>query len=309
MCRIIEELVGDGLIASTKPAAREHPARVMHDVCARAALSQEHGSMNMTRADYPIFALAMRACFTLVKVTAGNVEPLRLGAFANYGDPRVQRRLRAVVRNPHQFLDVLTELQFAMTCRAQGGSVTAYENEGYPDFEAVIPGLDYPIIADCKRIAAGTSSRAIKDDITHANKQIKRLGKRGYGLVVVDASTRIHDTTGTTDAEPVVVGTVYRDFRGAISTHNRSVSGVLLTWDLYNAEQLPMLHAGFRSRLFLHADPKMPIPSGGPGINHALSIILFVKESFAVVPEQTVRIDFPSWLSDGSPILQLIDLD
>jgi hypothetical protein len=202
----------------------------------------------------------------LVQCTRGNIETLDLGSLANYGDIKVQKRLKAVMIDHNQFLDAMTELTYAAWHISKGHRVVATEDSGIADFSVRIPSLELPIIADCKRLKENTAIRRVRDATSTANRQIKGTGSNGIGLAVIDISDRVPNPPTFSDATPLEVEQVAAEVARALKGSNSSVSGVILIWNYYLLRELfEPKHKLFialrrRSKLVPHAAPRVPLP-------------------------------------------------
>ncbi len=168
---------------------------------------------------------------TFIQCSGGDLRNLTLGSFANYGDPKVRRRLQSVVRDPIGFQSVMTELSYAAWHLSKGHSVTAYEEAGWPDFEIVVPDLPISIVADCKRIGAAARDERVQRVIKDANRQIKELSGPHYGVAVLDVSERIPHDLRLSDAIPKVILELRDQAIATLRSQNSSVNAAVLIWD------------------------------------------------------------------------------
>jgi hypothetical protein len=164
-----------------------------------------------------------------------------LGDLANYGDEAVQKRLRAVIQVPDQFLDILVEVACAGWHVSRGHEVKATEEEGMPDLELKIPAWPLPIQAECKCVKNSGFESAIRK----ANAQIKRAGHRCYGLVYLDVSQRSVDPASFwNDSLPEEFAPILLEVERCL----REFNGGALCFHRY------------RSFLIRHRNPKEPLP-------------------------------------------------
>lgn len=204
--------------------------------------------------------------YTLVQATGGSLVPFELGSLANYGDERVRRRLKSVIREPTQFLDVLTELSYAAWHKSRGHRVRAFESEGLPDFEVYIDGLSLPLVADCKRVRNSTTERRFRKLVEKANKQIKNLGKPCYGLAVIDISEKVQNLQDQSSGMPQEVAGICAILEQSLRQLYTSVSGVLVTWGdnilvpMTDGSGGLLCFARQHSQLLLHKTPKRKLP-------------------------------------------------
>jgi hypothetical protein len=140
---------------------------------------------------------------SLVNASRGRLGRFVLGNLANYGDESVQNRIRSAIRKPREFQDVMVELNYAAWHLSRGNQVRAFQAEGYPDFEVIVPCPLVHLAADCKRVKEGTNEQRFGQLVKDANKQIKTLNtdrqrtrpdQRSapcHGLLVVDVADRV----------------------------------------------------------------------------------------------------------------------
>lgn len=128
----------------------------------------------------------------LFKASGGDPRSLRFGDFANYGDERVLPRVLSVARDPEQYNDLLVELGYAAWHLGLGHAVRAFEAPGFADFRAQLPSFERPVIADCKALRADKNLENLDTVLSTANKQIKKHGQDGIGVVFIDASALIN---------------------------------------------------------------------------------------------------------------------
>jgi len=181
----------------------------------------------------------------LIQATQGSVVSQRLGDLANYRDEAVQKRLRAVVRDPDQFFDVLVEVSCAAWHISRGHKVEATQRDGMPDLELEIPGWQIPIQAECKRVKRDSR---IKGAIEKANRQIKNVGQRCYGLVYHDISEgakvpELVDLLSLRNNKiPDEIAAFKNEVQRLLGRVYTSVSGVILLWKRHTV--LPMKDGG-----------------------------------------------------------------
>lgn len=191
-----------------------------------------------------------------------------MGNFSNYGDETVRKRIYSEIIEGNKFFDKLTELAYAAWHLSEGNKVFAYEEIGYPDFKVCLKDVKLPIVTDCKRVNADTNDRRYAKVINKANKQIKVLNEKCYGVVVIDISKKIINPDNFSDSIPNEVERIGSLIQNAIRESNRCVSGVLLLWDDFVMHGIPGkdTHSLFayrrRSRVLRHINPWQPLPEG-----------------------------------------------
>lgn len=259
---LLTELLGAEWLASNR--GRAHPA------CDRLALCEHllaHGGGLRLPQDKPCFAELAELFLDnllLVFCTGGDPDRFALGNFANYGDPAVAARIRAVVRDPQQFADLLVEFAAAGWHLTKGHTAVANETGG-ADLLITIPELELPLLLECKRLRAATQSKRIAELVKNANLQIKQRAVDAYGVAVLDVSSHAPPPEVFSDAIPDVVSMLAEIARRSMASRNRSVSGVLLLWEDYDVhEDLSHRRAwvAFRRRSLLlrHSAPRWPLP-------------------------------------------------
>ena len=265
---LLEQFFGAGWLADRTTDESEHPAVKRWAFCQKLAA---RGGVLRIPEDLrwlPEMAQLLLDSATLVECTRGNITSLNLGNLGNYGDERVQKRLKAVAVNPDQFLDAMTELTYAAWHISKGHRVVATEDPGIADFSVEVPGLDLPIIADCKRVKSKSALRRLRDAISTANRQIKAVNSAGIGLVIMDISGKVPNPEMFSDAVPLEVEQAAVEVSRSIKEFNSSVSGVILVWtDFLIRELFEPRHKLFvvlrrRSKVVSHAAPKVPLPPG-----------------------------------------------
>ena len=110
----------------------------------------------------------------ILQCSGGDISNLRLGSFANYGNQSVKRRLNSVILTADGFRSIMTELSYAAWHISKGHKVTAYKEEGYPDFQVLAEDVTLPLVTDCKRIQKGSSDLRFAKVINKANNQVKK---------------------------------------------------------------------------------------------------------------------------------------
>ncbi len=225
--RLLEALFPEGWFVNVPKKRLEHPAYVRWRRC--EVLLAQDGRVQLPR-DVEIvntLLIALLDNLSIIQATRGSVDAQELGDLANYGDEAVQKRLRAVIQHPEQFLDALVEVTCAGWHVSRGHDVKATEKDGMPDLDLQIPGWELPIQAECKCVKYAGFKKAIEK----ANAQIKRAAKRCYGLVYLDVSQRNVDPASFwSDSLPKEFATIQAELQHCLERFNRSVSGVILLW-------------------------------------------------------------------------------
>jgi len=198
----------------------------------------------------------------LVACTHGQAGQFTLGDIANYGDEKVQKRIKSIIFNPSQFLDFITEISFAASHLWRGHQVVVYEEMGFPDFEIAIQGWDMPVAVDCKRIQQESSERRIGAVIKKVNRQVKKLEKPCYGLAVLDVTEKVENPGMFSNEIPAEVLRLEDITRHAVSLHNSSISAVILLWNEFSIIRTPQnqnfisLWLQRRCEIIRHKKPK-----------------------------------------------------
>jgi len=264
---LLEELFPNGWFTGAIHERSQHPAnirwRACEDLLAQKGRVRLSGAVEVVK----LFLSTWLDNFALIQATQGSVVSQRVGDLANYGDKAVQKRLRAVVRDPDQFFDVLLEVSCAAWHISHGHKVEATQRDGMPDLALEIPGWQLPIQAECKRVKR--SSR-IKEAIEKANRQIKNVGQRCYGLVYIDVSecAKVPDLVDPLslrdDKIPDEIVAIKNEVQRLLDRVYTSVSGVILLWKHHIV--LPMKDGGllfifrYQNLLVRHRSPKEPLP-------------------------------------------------
>lgn len=225
--RVLEDLFGPDWFVSSQP--RDHPAYARWILCNE--ILERGGHIGLGDKDRLVrFAELILDNYCLVQATRGQLGQFALGNLANYGDTQVAKRIRAVIHEPRDFLDLLVELNYAAWHLSRGNQVQALEAEGRPDFEIVTSSPAAHLATDCKRVQAGTSENRFRKLVNKANKQIKTLGTSCHGLVVIDVSERTPTLRQLGDSTSPEIDRVSNLLQRSMHTSNTSVSGALITW-------------------------------------------------------------------------------
>jgi hypothetical protein len=231
---LLEELFPNGWFVNEQRKHSLHPAYIRWQRC--RDLIAGNGRVQLPRDIETINAILSALCdnLSLIQATRGSFDAQKLGDLANYGDEAVQKRLRAVIKDHGQFLDVLVELACAGSHVSRSHEVKATEEKGMPDLELTIPGWPLPIQAECKCV----KNSRFKDAIEKANAQIKRGRQRSgsdkpcYGLVYLDVSQRSVDPASyLNDSLPKEIAPIQVEVQRCLSgLQYTSASGVVLLW-------------------------------------------------------------------------------
>jgi hypothetical protein len=258
--RVLEDLFDSEWFS--RPYKRHHPAYRRWDLCneilsrgGRVSVENQEGLADL------IFDN-----FGIVQVSQGKIDDFLLGQLANYGDENVQKRLRRIIDDPNQFLDILFEINYAAWQIARGHHIRAFESEGLPDFEIFIEPSRVLVAADCKRVRADTSNERFRKLILKANKQIKNLGKECPGLAVIDISAKLPQQGASRDSLLPHVDRICQILKQYLQRDNSSVTGSLVTWR--STQVLPMTDGSGgtlyvlnqHSRIVRHTRPLRDLP-------------------------------------------------
>jgi hypothetical protein len=263
--RLLETLFPTGWFSTETKRHLQHPAYVRWRLCVELLAREGHVRIPDDSDVVHTFLSAWLDHITLIEATRGTVDAQELGNLANYGDEAVCRRLRAVIQNAGQFLDVLVEVSCAAWHVSRGHDVTASEEIGMPDLALEISGWQLPIRAECKRVGKDASYSRFKKVIQKANSQIKRTDQRCYGLIYLDVSDRV-DKTNFGDSLPNEIVKIQEAVQRCLRQDYTSVGGVVLLWKEHIF--LPMEDGSegvacflrYRSHLIRHRESKEPLP-------------------------------------------------
>ena len=160
----------------------------------------------------------------------------------------------------------MTELSYAAWHISKGHKVTAYEEEGYPDFQVLTEDVTLPLVTDCKRIQKDSSDLRFPKMINKANNRVKKLGIQCYGIAVIDVTEKVTNPNVFSDEILQSVLHITEVVSDAIQKDNSSISAVLLLWDDYvvHGEPGTSHHSLFvyrrRSQILKHRDPVHKLP-------------------------------------------------
>ena len=214
-----------------KARKKSHPAYGRWNLCKQ--ILQEGGIIRYPhqRETFGQIGRLVLDSYILVALTEGNVDMLKLGSLDLYGDEAVQEKIRSRVVNSEQFEDLMVELAFAAWHKSRKHTVIPWEREGLPDLKLQIPGVDVPILVECKRLRSGSKNRLTKV-ISKANSQIKAAQEPCYGVVVLDVSIPVGVAEVENDELPNQLQDICSTVQSALSgKKNRSVGMAILVWD------------------------------------------------------------------------------
>ncbi len=264
--RLLEGLFGREWFSSPHP----HPAYHRWMLCNELLRKNELIDRRDTDQLFRLLELVLDNC-SLVQVTEGQLGRFILGDLANYGDVRMQNRIRSVIHDARQFKDLLFELNYAAWHLSRGNQVRAFEAEGYPDFEIIVPSAKIRLATDCKRVQLGTSENRFSKLVNKSNKQIKKLAPCP-GLLVVDVTDRISPCDKISPLnkleapDPADVDRVAVLLKNAMHTYNRAVTAALITWRTMIITPMTDGSGGTacfflqKSRVIRHSDPFLKLP-------------------------------------------------
>lgn len=277
---LLEALFPTGWFSPETKRPSKHPAYARWRVCTE--LLARKGRIRLPD-DTVIVHTFLSACLDnviLIQATHGTVDALALGDLANYGDEAVCRRLRAVIQNPDQFLDVLVEVSCAAMHVSRAHDVTATEDIGMPDIALEIPDWQLPIQADCKRVGKNANYSRFKNVIKKANTQIKHTNQRCHGLLYLDVSDRVDKKANLGDPIPDEIVKIQETIQRCLRQHYTSVAGVVLLWKdniimpMTDGSEGVICFLRYRSHLIRHNEPKVPLPEDSEPIMLGCTIML-----------------------------------
>ncbi len=281
---MLEDLFGAEWFSSSRKT--QHPAYQKWALC--NDLINQEGQLRFPKDRQhleEITQLVLDNC-ALVEVTKGKLSSFELGCLANYGDVNVTKRMKSVIENPSQFLDILVEINYAAWHTLQGHMVQATESEGLPDFEVHINGLPFPLVTDCKRVHASTTDRRFPKLIKKANKQIKNLNKPCYGLAVIDISEKVPGLKRQSSEQiPLEVTRICKILKQSLRQYCRSVSGVLIVWKenllvpMTDGSGGTLCFIRQHSHLLQHQAPRRKLPGNRKDLMIAYTVMLKILRS------------------------------
>lgn len=266
--KILEDLFGQQWFSDRERKKSSHPAYINWKLCLK--LIKQAGLLKYP-ADLqilPDIAKVILDSQIILQCSGGDISNLILGSFANYGSQSVRRRLKQVILQPdgNGFKSVMTELFYAAWHISEGHKVTAYEEEGYPDFQVIEEDLSLPLVTDCKRIQRDSNDLRFAKVINKANNQVKKLGVQCYGIAVIDITEKVRNPNVFSDEIPQSVLHIKEIVSNAIQKDNSSISAVLLFWDDYVVHGDPRMSPDSliayrrRSQIVKHCDPMHNLP-------------------------------------------------
>lgn len=201
-----------------------------------------------------------------------------LGSFSGFGDAKSSSRIKSVINDPKTFSSLLTELSFAAWCESKDQNVTAYENDGYPDFKIESNDQSLPVFVECKKLLEKFTKNRISKIISKANKQIKKVNELGYGIVLIDATAIIDNPEAFSDEIPERILELKALIKNATGNDNSSVSAVVV-WNDFDAKGSPesgYMQFGFRRRNMVihHKKPIVSLPEDHLIAKYGATILL-----------------------------------
>jgi hypothetical protein len=236
--RVLEDLLGPDWFVSFN---KHHPAYRRWLLCNELLQSGNQIDTNDRVRLLHYLELVLDNC-SLVGATRGHLSRFVIGNLANYGDESVQTRIKSEIRESKKFHDVMVEFNYAAWHLSRGNQVRAFQAEGYPDFEVIVPCPLVHLAADCKRVKEGTNEQRFGQLVKDANKQIKTLNtdrqrtrpdQRSapcHGLLVVDVADRVLRFSELGDPDPPEIDRVSDLLQDSMRTKNTTVSAALVTW-------------------------------------------------------------------------------
>ena len=232
--KILEGILGSEWFTSSVQHKKGHPAYIRWLLCKDII---ERGLKYPDHIEFlPEITAMMLDNYALLLCSRGDIDKNIFGSLANYGAASVVKRIQSEIINSDKFGDLLLELTFAAWHISREHNVIPTDEQGTADFEVLIPGHDFPIYTDCKRIKRNTSDSRFRKVIIKANKQIKisSKGQDCFGLVAIDISDRISPPEKLTDALPTEVQRVSVIINNILKEHFTSVSAVILFWNEFS---------------------------------------------------------------------------
>ncbi|MDZ7660844.1 hypothetical protein [Thiohalophilus sp.] len=228
---ILESLFGKEWFHVAHASRQGHPAYVRWSLC--KDLLEKDGNLRLPDDEPKLHAIAevILDNALIIQATQGNVQKLTIADLANLGDDSVLARLRGEIKNHGGFLSVMSEIAYAAWHISHGDYVEAYEQPSAADFRICNHEINDPIIVDCKRIDEKSNDQRIAKVIQKANKQIKYMDQRAFGIAALDISDRINNPTDFSDDIPNRVKEHIALAEKAIAGKNTSVNVVLLIWN------------------------------------------------------------------------------
>lgn len=271
--KIIHDLMGSEWFSRPKNRICHHPAYKKYIICKK--FISQGGIIHWPEDENLIkeFCGVILDSFDLVRSSGTKIDMFNftsniIGDFSVFGDEKSSSRIKSVINDPNLFSSLLAELAFAAWCFSKKYEVTPFEHDGYPDFKVVIAGDNVPIFVECKKLIAGYGKSRVSKIVSKANKQIKKTGEKGIGIVLIDATEIIDSPSVFSDEIPEKVEELEGYIRRTISNKNSSISAAIIVWNDYVAMGTPSsserMQFTFRRRQLLvhHQSPLLKLPKG-----------------------------------------------
>ena len=221
--------------------------------------------------------------FNIVSCSRDKDKELKLGSFLEYGNEKVRKKIHSVIFSYNGFNSLLTEFSFAAWHIDNGYDIHPYEENGWPDFRVNYPNTQIPTFIDCKKISANSSDNRYGKVIQKANKQIKKPNEDCFGLVVIDITSKVSQTSSDNNKENSQIEKISKLVSKCLLKHNTSVSAVLLYWDKYNVFDNGKKESVYtaltrNSKLLKHANPINKLPDDFLITKFGLTVEIFLKK-------------------------------
>lgn len=267
LANLFEEMLGADWLKQQAAVRSTHPAVNQWGICCQAMKSAGVLPISLLVEASPQMGNTLLTAFMLAK--AGGVDPslFKLGAFLNYGDPRILNRLREEAKTSSGYFGVMSELMLAGWCAFTGIHSKAIPEDHNPDF-LILDLNNIPThLVECKSIEVGRSvNRRIRKRIREANGQIKNSKHAVPGIAII----RLEDLWLMPFAElasrPPVVDAAVKYVASCLAQHNRSVSAAAILWDqcgnIVSTKDKTVTQVVFqRQSVWIHHQgPRFPMP-------------------------------------------------
>jgi len=264
--RLLESLFPENWFIQTKK--RNHPAFLRWDLCNRIIAQKGVILYPEQEKELNIIGRILLDSHILCQITGGSFQNLTLGSLDIYGDESIEKKIISRVVDEHQFEDVMTELYIGAWHKTRGHKVIPIEEDGFPDLKVAVPSVFTPIFIECKHLWT-SSKRRIEDVVRKANKQLRKIRKKSYGVLLLDLNIPVKAGKVSDDVLPNDLVERLEVIESSLSgKKNRSVGVSVIVWDdhmiLGKPPEPTFVVFRRRYKLINHQQPKVIVPNNIP---------------------------------------------
>lgn len=156
------------------------------------------------------------------------------------------------------------------------------EAPGFADFRIAMPDWPMAVLAESKRLSHGASGNTLHARLRKANNQIKAVGEKAFGIVILNATDLVSELKAGNGEVPSEISRIESWVQKLLSRHYTSISAAVIVWDelmVMGPEgpgRVVCVYLTTQSRVVLHLRPIHPLPDdyGSIGISGQLSFVI-----------------------------------